>query len=386
MRLSIILFGLTTLFSCKKEKTSINPLVGDWSLIMDSTREEDFYRNPRHGKGKLYSFLNDSVVDTKTFYHKRWNESNKCEEFWVFDSKTSYDFSGDTLLILNPVNGIWDSIGRIRLSKDTLKVFRGDNTFLYKKKDSPKAGESFDQIILSSSSCFGTCPVTDVSIKSNGQVYFNGDSFVENLGPHESQISRDLFDEIKENFVRADFFNLNESYQADWTDDFTVSVTFIKKGRIIKTITDYGEVSPPDFVFAYQKLKYLLQSVQFKPLNQKLLYDSSGHYKLLIFENNDRQIWMSDSESFFLSYLLNRADETSHEFDEIYTLVFFRSAFRELCRKNQSFSKKDEKINKITTDGRFYKFYFKDEEPIILDIEHNFISESKPFLRFIEKH
>lgn len=221
-------------FSCKEKEISIvstNPFIGDWSLILDSARAEDWYRNTRSGKGKLYSFINDSVVDTKTFYKEPWSENyDECKENKIFDSKTKYKFYRDTLIILNPENLTWDSIGKIRVSKDTLKIYRGNLSFVYTRQSYPfKDIGGFDQVVVSSSPCFGTCPVIDISINADGMVYYNGRGFVENLGFHNSKISKELFNEIKLNFAKADFLHLDNEYHAGWTCDFTVSITFLKE-------------------------------------------------------------------------------------------------------------------------------------------------------------
>ncbi len=381
LKIYVFLFLLLLLSSaCKEEKKLSNPLIGDWSLIVDSTRVEDWYRSPRPGKGKLYSFLNDSVVDTKTFYYKDWSERDSCIASKIFDSKTKYRVSGDTLLILNSAKNIWDTIGKIRLSKDSLRVFRSNKEFVYRRIFYPiKPEENFDQIIISSSVCFGTCPVFDVSFDSEGSIYFNGEAYLDNLGFYKSKLSLESFNEIKNNFVQADFSHLKDSYHADWTDDFTVSVTFVKGGEIIKSIEDYGEVSPPEFVYAYQRIEFLLQSINFQKIDSGLLFDFDSYYNLYFFNGKDN-FRMNKSESFLLNFLLNKASTTTNDFDELYTLSFSRSSYHKLCDNDYSISEKNDKFLKITTDGRYYKFYFRNEKPLTLDIGHNFISKSKEFL------
>ncbi|MRX68715.1 hypothetical protein GJU42_12135 [Flavobacterium resistens] len=44
---------------------------------------------------------------------------------------------------------------------------------------------------------------------------------------------------------------MKNEYIASHTDDETISVTFIKNNKIIKTIEDYGQEAPTEFQWAY---------------------------------------------------------------------------------------------------------------------------------------
>jgi hypothetical protein len=63
---------------------------------------------------------------------------------------------------------------------------------------------------------------------------------------------------------------LNESYEANHTDDERIIVSFIKNNKIIRTVSDYGHEAPEEFIWAYQPLRYLYQQVKLEKLEEQV--------------------------------------------------------------------------------------------------------------------
>jgi hypothetical protein len=102
----------------------------------------------------------------------------------------------------------------------------------------------FDQIIFSSSGCYGSCPIIDLSITRSNEVFFQGEGYVEPLGFYESQIDNGLTSYIFNKFEKSNIKDLSNNYSANHSDDESIITTFIKNGKIVKTINYYGIVGP----------------------------------------------------------------------------------------------------------------------------------------------
>jgi hypothetical protein len=67
----------------------------------------------------------------------------------------------------------------------------GHSTFFKYSKTNYRIDDSehFDEIIISSSGCYGTCPNNDISINKNGQVIYFGDEYNTVNGYYKSKVS-----------------------------------------------------------------------------------------------------------------------------------------------------------------------------------------------------
>jgi hypothetical protein len=95
------------------------------------------------------------------------------------------------------------------------------------------------RMMLSRTSCFGTCPDYSVEIRGDGTVIYEGNSCVVTQGHHDGHILESRVDELLERFKSAEFLSLKDHYLAAATDlpTFTVS---LKYDAVSKTVTDYG--------------------------------------------------------------------------------------------------------------------------------------------------
>ncbi|HEY1208252.1 MAG TPA: DUF6438 domain-containing protein [Terracidiphilus sp.] len=94
------------------------------------------------------------------------------------------------------------------------------------------------RIELSRSGCFGWCPSYSVSIDGNGEVIFDGGSFVSIPGEHKTHISPAAVAELLEKFRAANFLGLKDSYRGGVTDNPTYNLT-LTLGETKKSIRDY---------------------------------------------------------------------------------------------------------------------------------------------------
>lgn len=93
-------------------------------------------------------------------------------------------------------------------------------------------------IRLSRGVCLGNCPIYEVSIDGNGVVTFDGQRYVAVERQLKYRVSVAEVTRLLDRFKAADFFSLDNDYQADVTDipGFKVSLEY---GGVTKSVIDY---------------------------------------------------------------------------------------------------------------------------------------------------
>ncbi len=73
-------------------------------------------------------------------------------------------------------------------------------------------------ISMKKTPCYGKCPAYLVDIYENGDVLFNGKSFVDYIGEHTGTITPEDVNRIKEKIHAINFFELEDKYDSNVTD------------------------------------------------------------------------------------------------------------------------------------------------------------------------
>ncbi|MBL8546784.1 MAG: hypothetical protein JNL81_09975 [Hyphomonadaceae bacterium] len=95
------------------------------------------------------------------------------------------------------------------------------------------------EIRLDRGVCFGFCPAYTVTINGEGQVRYEGRSFVNAVGERTATIPRGDVAGLVARFDEIGFERLNDAYRANVTDLPTYRVSITRNGRT-KTVVDYG--------------------------------------------------------------------------------------------------------------------------------------------------
>jgi hypothetical protein len=109
------------------------------------------------------------------------------------------------------------------------------------------------RIELSRSGCYGWCPSYSVSIDGNGEVNYEGGSFVSIPGKQKAHISPAAVAELLEKFRTANFLGLKNSYTGRVTDNPTYGLT-LTLGDTKKSVRDYvgGYAGMPSAVTEFE--------------------------------------------------------------------------------------------------------------------------------------
>lgn len=353
-----IFFLLLTLISCEKKPTYNyeNSILGDWIFENEIPKRKNYFYSDFG-----YSFAQNENCVSKPGYFDTKEKNEKEERKTIFyGTKTKYRIVDDSLYIFNLVSKKWDASQIVEITSKNLKLKFEKNIILNFSKVNYKENknESFDKIIISKSPCFGSCPINDIEINKNGEIYYHGSGYNTKNGFFKSKIKPNDFKEIEIDFKKTNFLNLKDNYSANWTDDQEVSITFIKDNKIIKSIKDYGRQSPKLFRITIEPLTYLYQKLKLQE-NKKIKEFQELRY--FSFEKANKIITLSSSEAFFLCNLLSNSKITNYTFNSKY----FRDYDTDLD------------IHRIETDGRYFKMIPHNKNSYTLDLGFNFIEKNE---------
>ena len=353
----IIFLLFLTLIYCEKKPTNnyANLIVGDWIFEKENPKKENtFYSD--FG----YTFYPNGNCESKPGYFQTKERTEKEErKTTFFGTKTKYKIVDDSLYILNPISKKWDASKIVSVNSKKLKLKFDEKVILELSKLNYKVNEkeNFDKIIISKSPCFGSCPINDIEINMNGEIYYYGTHYNSKNGYFKSKIKASEFNEIEKSLKKVNFLNLKDNYTANWTDDQEVSVTFVKDDKILKSVTDYGRQSPKSFQINIEPLTYLYQKI--KLVENKTAKDFQ--YINLRFEKGNKVINLTSSEIFYLSNLLSKSITTNKSFKAEFITNYDT----------------DYDVSRIESDGRFFKIFSKTKSSVTYDLGFNFVEKNE---------
>ena len=91
--------------------------------------------------------------------------------------------------------------------------------------------------------CYGSCPVYSVTLQRAGDAIYEGENFVDLVGPFASRIDQAAFADLALAFAFLEFAALNSTYAVDHTDAATTSIWTVSEG-VRKQVDDYGDAGP----------------------------------------------------------------------------------------------------------------------------------------------
>lgn len=359
MKKNLLLLCLSIIiFSCKKNKYK-DLILGEWIFVeiielYPPNEANNLFTQEYNNIG--FIFRDNDSCDNKIGYLKAIEEGVDDRILVYLGSNTIYTIDNDFLKIYNLSKNTWDIEKIHRITNDTLELQINDRVIIKYAKEHFKPDKQilFDQCIISSSGCYGTCPISDVLISRNKEIIFFGKRYNTTNGYFKSLLSDSEFLDIENRFKKSNILKLQDSYSADHTDDEEISMTFIKNGKIIKTISDYGHESPSSLQSAYTPLRFLYQRLKMDTMTS---ISSYLDYTRFLFKKENRICALTKSESFYLQILLSQSNSVAKKIESTYTV---------LCWEG-------DKEPVILTDGRYYQFNLKNSEKIVLDLGYNFL-------------
>ena len=372
MKYILAIFLTLILISCKQKSNNNfeHKIIGEWKYVKEIQKLD---KNgvvpppPPFGSQEVgYEFNDNGTFDYKLGFFKYISGDENQRSQNVFKGFTSnYKIENDYLKLYDLSSEEWEIYKIASIEFDTLKILNSDGEIdkFHKTNYTIDYSKTFDKIIMSSTGCFGSCPVTDIEIDKSGKVLFKGGYSSSIKGNYKSKISKEMFSKINLSFLKSNWTNLENEYISRWSDDETVYVTFVKNGKIIKTIKDYGRKAPTEFSWAYTPIRYLQENIKLeKIVKDTTLFDFNYFY----FSKKDSVCSLTKSESFYLKNLLSESNIVEKIFDEKYIMEY----------------QSNEKEKKLFTDGRYFKIEKSKGKFIIFDLKYDFIKQNNLMKRF----
>ncbi|AHM63201.1 hypothetical protein D770_24780 [Flammeovirgaceae bacterium 311] len=353
-------------------------LQGEWALVTSNETEfDDFLFYPTG-----FAIQKDSFELFEGYYSDVYDTIKLQELYKFWGTITSYRIRQDSIFIQSLVDDQWEFRWKINdIDADTL-VFEEENASeskYYRLKYKLDSLVDFDQIVYSSSGCYGNCQILDVSVDKAGNIIFQGEGYVEPLGFYQGKLSTQETKYIFDKFEKANIVALNNDYSASHTDDQSITTSFIKDGKIVKTIHDYGMTAPKELLWAYVPISNIHHLHQLDTISTEEPYYPKLHY--FTFRKEGLILPLEKSESFYLWTELRKSAFTQTTFKPKYKLTFSGNYTYWGPDPNENYKPKG-KIKSIQSDGRFYKIEYVKGKTIIYDLGYNFVERNLKPERF----
>lgn len=383
---TIILFSIlaTLLLGCysavdrKEADKQLREIIsGDWEIIIENGNStNNIPPPPLANLPQGMTISTDSIEFYLGFYKEDRDSITGKRTRLYLGNLVPYKTENDSIIIKNPVTDNWEFKWRfVSRKNDTLKLAINDTITIQYKKLSYNLDTlpDFDQIIYSSSGCYGSCPIIDISISKEGIVLFQGEGYVKSLGFYSGNLDIKTKNYIFNKFRRANPLKLQDDYSVGHTDDQSLTTTYIQNGKIVKTIHDYGMVAPAELIWAYIPISNIHNSLELDSIPNDEPFYPKLHY--FTFKKDNLILPLEKSESFFLWTELKKSKQTDVNFKSKYKLTFSGNYTYWGPDPNEARHHKYE-IKSVTTDGQFFRFEFKNEQSITYDLEYNFIDRN----------
>lgn len=120
------------------------------------------------------------------------------------------------------------------------------------------------EISLKTSPCFGTCPVFDITIQTDGNAKYIGKRFTKLQGEFQATIGKDSLIHLYNLLRKADVFSLESRYEVSYTDMPTYTLNVKNKEGKSKTISDYGPSGPQPLKEVYKEISKLIRETKWQ--------------------------------------------------------------------------------------------------------------------------
>ena len=220
----------------------------------------------------------------------------------------------------------------------------------------------FDQIIFASSNCMKPCQMSNIIINSDGSIVYKGQGTSDKLGFYVGKLSKKTHQQLFDKFAKIDFDTIKTEYRSLGSDQQTVSTTFLKNGRIYRTIYDYGRRAPASLSSSYNTLENLYKIVDLKKLSSPGFIPHFNDITTAKLKKGNMVLDITQSETFLLSDYLRKGKIT---INNIHRRFILHVDYDEI-----------NPLYDVETDGRLYKFLVKGK-PVTIDIGFNFYDLNK---------
>jgi len=280
---------ITILISCKSHQSDNNQMIHDtisfitntkWNIDLSGTDSMSVYNHStlyfnddciyfHNDKVGSFEIKNDSLIVKEVYYLQTKDSLIRKEKLKLIAKILHIDHDS---LVIEKLKGR----GFYFLHKGTYKYypslihlrFYNDTINFSKKTD-------FQKICLSSSLCYGDCPVTAVEISSDGDIKFFGGKYSKLKGYYNGKITTGLIDTIK-TLLSASIVNRENLSNIPAIDAPVCDIKIISD---IDTLDIYG--CPSDFPFRLREFYLMIMGAymkaELKQADKPIEFETKSH-------------------------------------------------------------------------------------------------------------
>ncbi len=369
MRLIIFFIFLISIISCKNsfDKEIEEHLQGDWS--------KEFYDKTNNDPNELpsiffninnkYKFSSDTIYDSNHF--SIYNE--KTNDFEYLGYKANFKIKNSVVSWYNTASKKDIEFGKVeKLSKDTIFF---EHFMLVRNKVKQQFNNAFDAIIVTSSGCYGSCPIYNYRLESNGDIIYAGEKFTQIKGVYAGQINKKYFNYFKNKLNQINLNQTDNQYTNNATDGNFEEIVFIKNNQVTKRISFYINDGPPKV----KQLLDILRAMHYY-IEDKKTYHYKDYFSIINPFTNTKEVNLeefSDYHSFYLWTELMKHPSKPFQFKQKtfkinkFISKFWDSEYEEISPKS---------LETIETDGQQFQIKFKDSPIQYYDLGYNFLENN----------
>jgi len=227
-----------------------------------------------YGKGKFFKLdldnngLTDLLINGKYFFAITDNGSGHYESHFIdrgtfmLDKHTLKNIiykDKKTLLEIGSYSEF--NFGKNDNTKtDTLVLIFGE---FYEYNSTPD-NFKIEEIYFSTSGCYGTCPIFELSIKPDKTAKYNAIEYNDKKGIYKTTLDTASYAKLLQTINYIKLTSLNDNYSVNWTDDQTVTVEIKYNNGLTKKISDYGAIGTFGLEHLYDQLFALRKTQKWK--------------------------------------------------------------------------------------------------------------------------
>ncbi|GLR18233.1 DUF6438 domain-containing protein [Portibacter lacus] len=366
----VLLIGFIILLISCQEDQDLN-LKGIWKFekYIDKSAPKSAIYRPIN---KNYNFVSDKQFRFIPGILKELNSKPKSYE--IIDPLIDFSISKNVLSYKSQFDSKEIQKKIVKLNSDTLILMDKENIVeVYLKVDDKSiTNDEIDNITLSTSGCYGKCPVTNISISRKGKLVYICEKYCPNPGIKILQIDSLFANKVFAILKYIDINRLENRYEVDHTDDEIITTTFSKNNKIIKSIYDYGNKAPNELRWIYSFLRNFPGLNDQKLINPNFFPIDFPNY--LMFMDSVSVMALTKAETFELYKNLIFGKEVENSPKLNYKISNNRLYYEGKFEYYQEYVN----TNFGSTDGRYYRFNTSNGVKII-DLGYNFIELNSKF-------
>ena len=142
---------------------------------------------------------------------------------------------------------------------DSLTVKFGE---LVEYQNSKPKLDKIKEVYFSTTRCFGSCPVFEIKLSSDGTLNYNGIRFTNHSGLKTFKLNQTDYKNLTGLIEYAQLKKLKNSYSVDWTDYQTGILKVTYENGEVKEIQDYGLQGTINLKAIYKKMFEINKNVK----------------------------------------------------------------------------------------------------------------------------